>query len=198
MRTRDKQIVDTLEQFRCMSRDQVASLFFGNLKNPNTNANYVLKRLRDRGYVKANINRHPFIYFPSASSMKTDSQKVDHFLGINDCYIALKNTGHLSEFIMEPKYGKGNPEPDAMFIFRGFPFFLELQNSVYSDKVMRAKIERYKSYVNSDQWHNEHWQNGKEIVFPYVLIVSNKRYNIEVDEFPLLQVRNIDEFLSLY
>ncbi|ARK30756.1 replication-relaxation family protein [Halalkalibacter krulwichiae] len=196
MKQRDKSILRSLEEFRCLSRDQVAKLFYGHLKNPITNANYALKRLRDRGYIKANVNRQPYVYFPANSGMKKDSQKVDHFLSIADPYIELKVTGLLKEFHTEPKYGKkGTVEPDAFFEFNHYPFFLEIQNSIYSEKVMKAKIQRYKEYFNSNDWHNESWQKGREIVFPYVLIITNKKYKIEVDEFPVIQVKSISDLI---
>lgn len=197
MRKRDKNIIKALENFRCMSRDQIARIFYGHLKNPNTNANYALKRLRDRGYIKANVNRQPYVYFPGSSTMKKDSQKIDHFLGIVDTFIMLKGAGQLTDFQVEPKYGQDYMEPDAFFKFRGFPFFLEFQNSIYTDKVMKAKFERYKTYYESNEWHRGHWQeNNGEVTFPYVLIVGNKRYNLEVEEFQIFQVKSVKEFIS--
>jgi rhamnose utilization protein RhaD (predicted bifunctional aldolase and dehydrogenase) len=196
VKQRDKDILKALEDFRCLSRDQIAKMFYGYLKNPITNANYALKRLRDRGYVKANVSRQPYIYFPATSGMKKDSQKVDHFLGIADAYIELQSTGQLKEFHIEPKYGqKGTVEPDAFFHCKDYPFFLEFQNSVYSDKVMKAKIQRYMDYFKSDEWHNGHWQRDNVLVFPYILIITNKQYNIDVEEFTVLQVKSINSLI---
>jgi DNA-binding transcriptional ArsR family regulator len=198
MKQRDKQIIRALEEFRCLSRNQVAAMFFGRLKNPTTNANYALKRLRDRGYIKANVDRQPYVYFSASSGMKKDSQKVDHFLGIADTYNELMKLGGLESFTIEPKYGdKGTVEPDSFFQFRGLPFFLEYQNSIYTDKVMKAKIHRYKEYYDSGEWHKEHWQNGNELVFPYVLFISKKTYNMEVKEFPIIQVKSIHDFIKM-
>lgn len=45
MRKRDKEIIEALERFKCLSRDQIASMFFNHTKKPHTNANFVLKRL---------------------------------------------------------------------------------------------------------------------------------------------------------
>lgn len=46
MNARDKAIVSDLVRFRCLSRDDIAELHFSNIKNPITQANMVLKRLR--------------------------------------------------------------------------------------------------------------------------------------------------------
>ncbi|NEU29916.1 hypothetical protein GN156_03880 [bacterium LRH843] len=197
MRQRDKNIIRSLELFRCMSRDQIARIFFGELKNPITNANYALKRLRDRGYIKANVNRQPYVYFPSNSTMKKDSQKIDHFLGIVDIYIAFTKAGNLTDFQVEPKYSRESMEPDAFFLFRSYPFFLEFQNSIYSDKVMKAKFQRYKDYYDSKEWHKGEWQQGNgEVIFPFILIIGNKQYKIEAEDFQVFQFKSADEFVK--
>ncbi|MDJ1631070.1 hypothetical protein QNN00_14690 [Bacillus velezensis] len=90
MKARDKSIIEALESFRALDRDQLAEMFYSHTKSPVTNVNFALKRLRDRGYIEADQNRKPYVYFPKPSRIKTGGQKVDHFLSIADFYLQLK------------------------------------------------------------------------------------------------------------
>ncbi|OSX90357.1 hypothetical protein BTJ45_03571 [Bacillus mycoides] len=155
MRNRDKAILSNLKRFRCMSRDDIIDLHFQGLNNAVTCCNTVMKRLRRDGHVDANISQQPFIYFPQPSTLRKTSQKIPHFLGIVDVYKQLIHYEKPKLFKVEPKYGRDYMEPDAFAIWNRSPFFIEVQKSVYSKKIMQDKINRYELYFHSQEWYNE-------------------------------------------
>ncbi|WP_085523831.1 helix-turn-helix domain-containing protein [Tuberibacillus sp. Marseille-P3662] len=197
MRQRDKAIIKDLERFRVMTRDDIATLYFGNLNSPRTSANYVLKRLRRDGYIEADTNTRPFMYFPKPTTVKKGSSKISHFLKIVECYKEMRKIGGIKQFEVEPKFGdKGTIEPDIFTIWQNAPFFIEVQNSLtYSNKNMRDKLERYKAYKRSELWKELSWQvYGKE-VFPTVLIITDKNYDTSfVNDFKVYQAKIISNF----
>ncbi len=158
MRKRDLAIIRDLERFRCLTRDDIIDLHFSRLKQPVTCCNTVLKRLRRDGYIEVNTNHQPYLYFPSPASIKKDSTKIPHFLKIVEFYKSLLKFEEPKTFIVEPKYGKGYMEPDAFMIWKRAPFFVEIQRSVYSARVMDEKVKRYEEYFFSNEWQQEAWQ----------------------------------------
>ncbi|HDR4686594.1 replication-relaxation family protein [Bacillus cereus] len=196
MRNRDKAILNNLKRFRCMSRDDIIDLHFQGLKNAVTCCNTVMKRLRRDGHVDANISQQPYIYFPQSSTLRKTSQKIPHFLGILDVYKQLIYYEKPKLFKVEPKYGKEFMEPDAFTIWRRSPFFIEVQKSVYSKKVMQDKINRYELYFHSQEWHNESWQPKVSKFFPSILIITEKYYNISSFNLRIFQASSISNFLN--
>ncbi|HDR7760581.1 replication-relaxation family protein [Bacillus cereus] len=196
MRNRDKAILNNLKRFRCMSRDDIIDLHFQGLKNAVTCCNTVMKRLRRDGHVDANISQQPYIYFPQSSILRKTSQKIPHFLGIVDVYKQLIYYEKPKLFKVEPKYGKEFMEPDAFTIWRRSPFFIEVQRSVYSKKVMQDKINRYELYFHSQEWHNESWQPKESKYFPSILIITEKYYNISSFSLRIFQASSIRNFLN--
>lgn len=196
MRNRDKAILNNLKRFRCMSRDDIIDLHFQGLKNAVTCCNTVMKRLRRDGHVDANISQQPYIYFPQSSTLRKTSQKIPHFLGILDVYKQLIYYEKPKLFKVEPKYGKEFMEPDAFTIWRRSPFFIEVQRSVYSKKVMQDKINRYELYFHSQEWHNESWQPKESKYFPSILIITEKYYNISSFSLRIFQASSIGDFLN--
>ncbi|HDR5353085.1 MULTISPECIES: replication-relaxation family protein [Bacillus cereus group] len=196
MRNRDKAILNNLKRFRCMSRDDIIDLHFQGLKNAVTCCNTVMKRLRRDGHVDANISQQPYIYFPQSSTLRKTSQKIPHFLGIVDVYKQLLYYEKPKLFKVEPKYGKEFMEPDAFTIWRRSPFFIEVQRSVYSKKVMQDKINRYELYFHSQEWHNESWQPKESKYFPSILIITEKYYNISSFSLRIFQASSISNFLN--
>lgn len=194
---RDRAIINDLNRFRCLSRDDIIDLYFKNKKNPINCCNDVMKRLRRDGYVEVSTKTQPYIYFPSPSPIKKDSQKIPHFLAIVDVYKQLKTFENPSHLIIEPKYGKGLCEPDLFVIWKREPIFIEVQRSIYSEKVMNEKMERYTAYYNSRSWEKEEWQKADKKVFPKVVILTDSRYNIET-EFKVYQVRNVGEIANFF
>ncbi|MEK5205319.1 replication-relaxation family protein [Bacillus sp. FSL R10-2789] len=196
MRNRDKAILNDLKRFRCMSRDDIIDLHFQGLNNAVTCCNTVMKRLRRDGHVDANVSQQPFIYFPQPSTIRKTSQKIPHFLGIVDVYKQLIHYEKPKLFKIEPKYGKEYMEPDAFTIWRRSPFFIEVQKSVYSKKIMQDKINRYELYFHSQEWHNEPWQPKGSKFFPSILIITDKQYDINSSNLRIFQFSSISNFMD--
>ncbi|WP_088072387.1 hypothetical protein [Gottfriedia luciferensis] len=194
MKNRDQEIISTLERFKCLSRDDLITLFFKDKKSPISNCNAVLRRLRDRGHIKQSKRHNPAIYFPNPSTIKENSQKIAHFQSIAQLFITLRN--YISAFDIEPKLGKkGVVEPDAFMIFNNSPYFCESQLTKYDLKTMKAKIQRYENFYYSDEWRKFPWQ-PKEPFFPAIAIFSDTHY--EIDSFlEIYQYRSAKELLQL-
>ncbi|MRX56733.1 hypothetical protein GJU41_22580 [Bacillus idriensis] len=196
MKKRDLAILKDLQRFRCMSRDDIIDLHFSGLKKPVTSCNTVLKRLRRDGQIEVNATRQPFMYFSSPASIKKDSAKIPHFLKIVEFYKSLLPHEQPKSYIVEPKYGKGYMEPDVFMRWKRTPWFVEIQRSVYSEKVMLEKYSRYLSYFMSNDWQKEPWQPEKKI-FPKIMIVTDTRYKLPPHEqMKFIQVQNISEFIE--
>ncbi|VXC69717.1 conserved hypothetical protein [Bacillus mycoides] len=196
MRNRDKAILNDLKRFRCMSRDDIVDLHFNGLKNAVTCCNTVMKRLRRDGHVDANVSQQPFIYFHQPSTLRKTSQKIPHFLGIVDVYKQLIHYEKPKLFKVEPKYGRDFMEPDAFTIWRRSPFFIEVQKSVYSKKIMQDKINRYELYFHSQEWHKESWQPKDNKFFPSILIITDKQYDINSSNLRIFQSSSISNFMD--
>lgn len=197
MNRRDKAILGDLERFRVMSRNDIVDLHFSGLKNAVKCANAVLKRLRRDEHIEVNTNQQPYLYFPCPAPIKRDSQKIPHFLSIVDTYKQLCKYEKPKLFTVEPKYGKGYMEPDIFCIWRDAPFFIEVQRSIYSEKVMADKFKRYELYYHSREWMKEAWQPQQEKIFPAIIILTDTRYTITSDNSRVYQVRNIADLIAL-
>lgn len=195
MRQRDKAILDDLSRFRCMTRDDIAEIHFSTLKSPITSANIVLKRLRRDGYIEANTERQPYVYFPSPAPIKKDSSKINHYLAIVDFYKQSLKHDIPRQFKVEPKYGKEYMEPDIFMIWQGAAFFVEIQRSIYSEKVMKDKLDRYEKYLYAEEWKKESWQPRDKKIFPYIWIITETRYDTSNVPYKTFQTRNVEEFL---
>lgn len=193
MRSRDKEIIKDLERFRCMSRDDIADIHFSHLKNPVTSANTVLKRMRRDGHIEANTESHQFIYFPSHPTLKKNSQKIPHYLAIVNFYRQLLRYDSPKIFNVEPKItSKGGVEPDVFMSWRGAVFFVEIQNSMYTEKQMSEKIQRYEQYARGREWEKAEWQGGKP-VFPLIWIVGDGKAESKI--LRIISSRNVDEMM---
>jgi hypothetical protein len=80
-------------------------------------------------------------------------------------------------------------------IWQRTPFYVEIQRSIYSDKVMKEKIARYEQFYHGEQWKLEAWQPEDKKVFPRVWIVSETKYNIEAP-FKVAQSNDVASFLN--
>ena len=194
---RDRKILDTVEQFRCLSRDQVAMLFFNHCKKPVTNANNALKRLRDRGYLDIARDMQPYVYMIKPAPIKSNSNKIEHFKAIGDVYIALKQRYNIKTFDVEPRYDNTRVRPDIFTIAKGTPFFIEVQNSVYTNRTMQKKIDLYKEYYASGDYASFTWQpKNKTPIFPYIILISKVKYEIDSDELQVLQFKTVEDFIK--
>jgi hypothetical protein len=195
---RDKAIIKDLNRFRVMSRDDIADIHFQGLKRPKYAANNILLRLLREGHIERSTAFVPYVYFPAGSKMKKDGAKVGHFLAIVQVYKEIRKLGALETFLVEPKFGgKGTVEPDIFCIFRKTPFFIEVQKSVYSEKQMSEKINRYADLYLNNSLHNEPWQPSDKKIFPHVLILSDQRYNVGQHPFKIIQAQTFSQFLNM-
>jgi hypothetical protein len=121
--------------------------------------------------------------------IKKNSQKIGHFLAILNTYKEIQKQGKIESFLVEPKYGKkGGVEPDVYMYFRQTPFFIEVQNSIFSQKQMEEKLERY-----IDLFHSGFMASP----FPHVLILSEQRYALDADyPFKVFQSESFTDFIS--
>lgn len=195
MRSRDAAIIADLARFRVLTRNQIADLHFANVKNSGTAVNSTMLRLFRQNRVSRSANYQPYLYYPAEGGIKKDSAKIPHFLAIGDAYIALCRYAKPSQFIVEPKYMPKLAEPDAFTIFKGSPLFIEVQRSVYSEKVMAEKIARYEALFASGFVQGEVWQPSGRKVFPAVLILTQTRYAVNSRNFTIIQAGDIDEFM---
>ncbi|MEC2394041.1 hypothetical protein BK709_13630 [Bacillus thuringiensis serovar shandongiensis] len=191
LRTRDKKIIQALQLFRCMSRDQIAHLFFADVKNPITSANFVLKRLRREKHIDAYVDQQPYIYFPEPSIIKKDSQKINHYLAIVDFYIEICRHEHPSTFEVEKRYRTGHIQPDIFMIWQGKAYFVEIQLSRYSSVLMNKKLNRYIYYFETDEWIEKYLTYNLNND-PYVWIVSKSPYSVLNEDLQIIQTSNTD------
>lgn len=190
MKQRDKAILSDLERFRCMTRDDIIELHFSNVKNQITCCNTVLKRLRRDQLIDVNASQQPYLYFPHPSPIKKNSQKIPHFLAIVDFYKQLHRIETPAKFMVEPKFGY--VEPDVFCIWRGKAYFIEIQRSVYSTKVMMEKIRRYEQYYHQGDWGNLYRDGDRGKKFPEIWIITRVNYRIEKTPFRIIQSKNVD------
>lgn len=190
LKNRDKAIINDLNKFRVMDRDSIAELYFQGLKNPKYAANNVLLRLLRDGHIQRSTAFVPYLYFGPDVEMKKNSAKIGHFLAILEVYKELKQLGALETFLVEPKYGKKGDcaEPDIFCRFRKTNFFIEVQKTIYSEKQMNEKMDRYLDLYNSGLL---------EKPFPHVLILSDQRYAIDESyPFKVFQAQTFTQFMS--
>jgi len=200
---RDKAIIKDLNRFRVMSRDDIADLHFKGLKNPRYAANNILLRLLREGYIQRSTAFVPYVYFSSETNMKKNSAKIGHFLAIVGVYKEIISLRTLDMFLVEPKYGtKGIAEPDIFCILRNEHdkrayFFIEVQKSIYSEKQMKDKMDRYLDLFNSKVIDAEPWQSPDKKIFPHTLILSDQRYAIDGSyPFRILQAPSFSLFIQ--
>lgn len=186
---RDKAIIADLNKFRVMDRDSIAELHFGGLKNPISAANTVLLRLIRDGHIQRTTATVPYCYYGPDLTIKKNSAKIGHWLGILNTYKEIRKHGVIESFLVEPKYGaKGAVEPDIFLSFRKTGFFIEVQKSIYSDKQMREKLDRFEALYHGGVMPNP---------FPHVLILSDQRYALDgAYPFKIFQATSFTEFIQ--
>lgn len=195
---RDKAILADLNRFFCMDRDNIAAIHFNHVKDPIQAANKALLRLFRQGLIERTSNYQPFIYFPANSTMKRNSQKIPHYLELVKVYIDLLSYEKPDTFKIELQYQKGLAQPDIFTVFKKSPLFIEVQRSVYSEKLMQEKIARYEALYHSHLLDKEPWQlQGRPPIFPAVLILTQTRYAIKSDHFAIIQAESIAEFMRI-
>ena len=98
-------------------------------------------------------------------------------------------------FKVEPKYGKAYMEPDIFTIWQQSPFFIEVQNSVYSKKVMQEKLNRYEVYFHSLEWQRRIMATEEIQIFPHYS--SLRIHNMtSTPNFRIFQTKSIHDFMN--
>lgn len=187
MKSRDLAIIKSLEKFKCLTRDQIAILHFSKNARPHVSANQVLKRLRRDEYITANTDRsfQQYIYFNNPPPIKMESQKIDHYLLINQTIIDMLFYSPIKDFKLETKLDDTELIPDIYAQgWLGKDWFIECQNSLYSVKKLYSKLDKYKDYYNKGYWNNER-----------VLIIGKVNLKFDSEDYPfkVKQVKSIED-----
>jgi Replication-relaxation len=192
MNNRDKDIVEGLQKFRILNRDQIVAMYFKKIKDNISSCNKVMKRLERDGLVKTYKDTRPFSYYPCESTIKRESTKVPHFRAIVDFYIELCKLGKPTVFEVEYKVGdKGSIEPDIYMVWNRASFFVEIQRDHYTKKRMDAKFMRYMEYYRGDTWRESMKQ------FPIIWIVSETKYrDLNWDPLRVYQSATVQELVA--
>lgn len=117
---------------------------------------------------------------------------MKHFLAIADVYAQLRAMEEPKTVEIEPKFGKGNPEPDMFVIWRKHALFIEIQRSYYNAKKYEDKFERYERYYFSDEWKELAWQPEGKKIFPKVWIIGEQQLNWQ-PEFKVIQSKAVSD-----
>ncbi|MGF9772341.1 hypothetical protein ABEX30_07800 [Priestia aryabhattai] len=198
---RDKDIIWFINQFRAVDRDSLVELFFSRLKSPVNACNSVMVRLYRLGLVERTQQYSPTVYLPIDAKMKKNSQKILHFLSILDIYKQMYSYSMPKQVIVEdkPTGRKGGIEPDLFCIFKGSPFWIEIQRNQYSEQKMQAKITLYEEFFFSDEWKALHWQpEDRAAIFPSVILITPVRYAVSSDHIRIIQIASIHELMQKY
>ncbi|MBU8589441.1 hypothetical protein Q8G31_24900 [Priestia megaterium] len=198
---RDKDIIAFINQFRAVDRDSLVDLFFKQLKSPVNACNSVMVRLYRLGLIERTQQYSPTVYLPVDAKIKKNSQKILHFLSILDIYKQMCTYSTPKNIIVEdkPTGRKGGIEPDFFCIFKGSPFWIEIQRNQYSAQKMQAKVNLYEEFFFSDQWKSLHWQpEDRPALFPSVILITPVRYAVSSDHIRIIQVASIHELMEKY
>ncbi|WP_455931107.1 hypothetical protein [Priestia aryabhattai] len=198
---RDKDIIGFINQFRAVDRDSLVELFFKPLKSPINACNSVMIRLYRLGLIERTQQYSPTVYLPIDAKIKKNSQKILHFLSILDIYKQMCTYSLPKQIIVEdkPTGRKGGIEPDLFCIFKGSPFWIEIQRNQYSEQKMQAKINLYEEFFFSDEWKALHWQpEDRAAIFPSVILITPVRYAVSSEHIRIIQVTSIDELMEKY
>ncbi|MGR6342530.1 hypothetical protein ACU5CE_32865 [Priestia megaterium] len=198
---RDKDIIAFINQFRAVDRDSLVDLFFKQLKSPVNACNSVMVRLYRLGLIERTQQYSPTVYLPVDAKIKKNSQKILHFLSILDVYKQMCTYSIPKHVIVEdkPTRRKGGIEPDLFCIFKGSPFWIEIQRNQYSEQKIQGKINLYEEFFFSDEWKALQWQPEKRSpIFPSVILITPVRYAVSSENIRIIQVASIHEFMEKY
>jgi hypothetical protein len=162
---RDRAILEYLEKFRVLSRDQIAALVCPEVANPKKTANRICKRLARDGYltIVPQPREKQYLYMPKPPIIKGN---IDHFLEIAQLYIALGMPEH---FDVEPRFN--DYEPDVYTTVDHQKVCIEVQRSRISDRKMQSKVDEFMmSYYMKQHEANILW------------IYSSNRYDVKASD----------------
>ncbi|WP_251034267.1 hypothetical protein [Priestia megaterium] len=99
----------------------------------------------------------------------------------------------------KPTGRKGGIEPDLFCIFKGSPFWIEIQRNQYSEQKMQAKINLYEEFFLSDEWRALYRQpEDRSAIFPSIILITPVRYAVHSDHIRIIQVASIHELMEKY
>lgn len=197
MNERQRAILNAVEKFRALSRVHIETMFFERTKNAKNNANNVLKKLCDRGYLVQNKAFQPFVYHVKGTKLKANGQKVSQYLQFADVYLEMVKHGSVKQIDIEPRYQNVEVRPDMFAIWKGSLWFIECQNSTFSEKQITEKIQRYEKLLISGQYKQLPFQKYEKHTFPFVLIIGEGvPYSITSKHVRIFQAKSIDEFMA--
>lgn len=146
-----------------LSTKQIAMAIYGESEYSRWKAQTDLKKLYDAKMVRRGrcmITKDYFYY------VGKQPEFPDHTLLVNWVWLALHKTGHLEAFNNE--YDIGGLVPDAYFIYKGLPYFLELHH-------MRNEFDKVKPYTEHYQlgmWAGTGWPGGNRYAVVVVAAMS--------------------------
>lgn len=158
-------------------------------------------RLYRLGVIERTQQYSPTVYLPVDAKIKKNSQKILHFLSILDIYKQMCTYSTPKQVIVEdkPTGRKGGIEPDLFCIFKGSPFWIEMQSNQYSEQKMQAKINLYEEFFFSNEWQVLHWQpEDRSAIFPSIILITPVRYAMSSDHIRIIQVASIHELMEKY
>lgn len=192
MRDRDKAILEDLKRFRVLDRNHIIAMHFSEQKHPVNTCNRIMNRLALTGHVKVDTSRKPYHYMHVENKMSFDSTKIPHFKSIADFYCELIRLNiKPKKFEVEPKVTvKGGIEPDIFMNWAGANFFVEIQRSKYTAKVMQDKINRYEKFYNEGAF------KPLSEKMPLIWILSDYTYTKFETRLNIYQTKDVEEFVN--
>ena len=61
---------------------------------------------------------------------------------------------------------------------------------------MEKNIKRYEMYFYSMKWQEESWQPSNKKIFPSILILTDRKYEVSSSNFRIFQASSIKDFLN--
>ncbi|QST02849.1 replication-relaxation family protein (plasmid) [Pontibacillus sp. ALD_SL1] len=147
---RERRMLLMMGTIPIVSTTHIASLF-EDTKHPNKRASEGLRRLEREGLVEGKDRelgktkvwrlspKGKKMLGVSFPTLRLTSRTVDHVLAVADVYTVLSQSHDLHDFMFEPRSSftdkkgkKRNYCPDAFFVWKGNPYFLEVQRTKMS------------------------------------------------------------------
>lgn len=198
MNERQRAIISAVEQFRSLSRVHIEKMYFEGTRNAKNNANNVLKKLVDRGYLIQNKSFQPYVYHIKGTKIKQNGQKVSQYLQFADIYLDMLKHGSVKRIDIEPRYRGVEVRPDMFCVWKGSLWFIECQNSLFSEKQMNEKLQRYEKLFLNGQYKQLPFQIYEKKPMPNVLIIGEGvPYPVTSKHIRIFQSKNIDDFMAM-
>ncbi|MCY6957978.1 hypothetical protein [Clostridium brassicae] len=185
--SRDRKIINFIDQYGFLTIDQAAKLFFGNFKTQYDIARRRLKKiLENGGYIRVfkNTETNNMIYVPEDSKLRKVSK---HDLLVMDYISDLKTLGVEFEKIEIEKDFNG-AIADAFIIFKlgDYRYYHILEIQLRHDYV---EINRYNKHLNTilNQTNN---------TLPKLIIVQNTNHNYSKENKTDMEIIQLDTSLS--